>query len=48
MKGNLSEPRSLILPVELRVRESLGPAPPARRPGRARAEAAGAAAQDSA
>ena len=27
MKGTLSEPRSLILPVELRVRESLGPAP---------------------
>ena len=27
MKGNVAEPRSLILPVELRLRESLGPAP---------------------
>jgi DNA-binding LacI/PurR family transcriptional regulator len=27
MKGGLSEPRSLILPVELRLRESIGPAP---------------------
>ena len=27
MKGGLTEPRSLILPVELRLRESIGPAP---------------------
>jgi LacI family transcriptional regulator len=27
MKGEIHEPRSLILPVELRVRESIGPAP---------------------
>jgi DNA-binding LacI/PurR family transcriptional regulator len=27
MRGNLPEPRSLILPVELRLRESIGPAP---------------------
>jgi LacI family transcriptional regulator len=27
MRGHLSEPRSVILPVELRIRESLGPAP---------------------
>jgi LacI family transcriptional regulator len=27
MKGELHEPRSLILPVELRLRESIGPAP---------------------
>ncbi len=27
MKGGLREPRSLILPVELRLRESIGPAP---------------------
>jgi LacI family transcriptional regulator len=27
MKGGLAEPRSLILPVELRLRESIGPAP---------------------
>ena len=27
MKGDLREPRSLILPVELRLRESIGPAP---------------------
>ena len=37
MKGGLAEPRSLILPVELRLRESIGPAPAAwraRRRGR--------------
>jgi DNA-binding LacI/PurR family transcriptional regulator len=27
MEGNIQEPRSLILPVELRIRESIGPAP---------------------
>jgi LacI family transcriptional regulator len=27
MKGNIPEPRSLILPVQLRIRESIGPAP---------------------
>ena len=27
MKGDIREPRSLILPVELRLRESIGPAP---------------------
>ena len=27
MQGGLPEPRSLILPVELRLRESIGPAP---------------------
>jgi len=27
MKGEIPEPRSLVLPVELRVRESIGPAP---------------------
>ncbi|MCK7482189.1 MAG: hypothetical protein M0C28_37325 [Candidatus Moduliflexus flocculans] len=27
MQGGLREPRSLILPVELRLRESIGPAP---------------------
>jgi DNA-binding LacI/PurR family transcriptional regulator len=27
MRGDLADPRSLILPVELRLRESIGPAP---------------------
>jgi hypothetical protein len=27
MRGHLPEPRSLILPVQLRLRESIGPAP---------------------
>lgn len=27
MKGNIPKPRSLIRPVELRLRESIGPAP---------------------
>jgi len=29
MKGEISEPRSIVLPVELRLRESIGPAPAA-------------------
>ena len=28
MRGQIAQPRSLILPVELRLRESIGPAPP--------------------
>jgi len=29
MKGETAQPRSIVLPVELRLRESIGPAPPA-------------------
>jgi DNA-binding LacI/PurR family transcriptional regulator len=31
MKGNYSEPQSLILPVELKLRESVSSAPPGRK-----------------